>query len=201
MKPIAHVITGVVIALCFTLLWRLSSFEKAKDEPGRKLFPPTQAFRWLMIFAGIFFSVLAIAAFFLARKPDEWWVPYLFLGSLLLVVLAYPPLLTIEVDGIESCNWRGTVKKIRWEEIASLHYNSGNNQFTVRDKQGRKISHAGFNVDPEKFRAEIQKKTRLPLQFAEPGIWGVKTTEIPYFDEDEATHDNGTIEDDQDTED
>jgi hypothetical protein len=152
-------------------------------------------------FRGHCFSVLAIAAFFLARKPDEWWVPYLFLGFTLLVVLAYPPLLTIEVDGVESRNWRGTVKKIRWEEIASLHYNSGNNQFTVRDKQRRQITHAVFNVDPEEFRVEIQRKTRLPLQFAEPGIWRTKTTEIPYFDEDEATYDNRVIEEDEDSED
>jgi len=188
MKALAHVITGVVLALSLALLWRLSLLEKAKVEPGRRLFPPTKAIRWFALFAGTVFSALGIASFFLARRPGERWVPYLFLGFLQVVLFAYPPLLTIEVDGIESRTWLGTVKKIRWEDIASLHYNSGNNQFTVRDKQGRKITHAGFNVDPWGFRGEIQKKTRLPLQVAEPGIWKTKTLEIPY-DEGEATPD------------
>ncbi|MCU1298713.1 MAG: hypothetical protein JWO91_2991 [Acidobacteriaceae bacterium] len=188
MEAIGHAITIVLLALSLRLLWRSSSFQKAKIEPGRKLFPATKAIRVFVVLAGIVFSALVIGSFFMARKPGEWWVPYLFLGFLQLVLFAYPPLLTIEVDGVESRTWFGPVKKIRWEEIASLHYNSGNNQFTVRDAQERKITHAGFNVDPWGFRSEIQARTRLPLQVAEPGIWKTKTLEIPY-EEDEVTLD------------
>jgi len=47
----------------------------------------------------------------------------------------YPPVLTIEVDGIGSRTWFGSEKKIHWEDIASLHYNTGNNQVSVRDNK------------------------------------------------------------------
>jgi hypothetical protein len=91
--------------------------------------------------------------------------------------------LTIDVPGIESRPWFGTETKIFWEEIASLHYNEGNKQLTVRSRDGRKISHGGFNVDGSTFLAQIRERTRLPLKIARPGIWKTKTAELPYEDE------------------
>lgn len=96
------------------------------------VFPATRVAQVVMIAAGILFAILAIASSFLARKPGEWWVPYLFLGFVVLAAFGYPPLLTIEMDGVESRTWYGHVKKIRWEDVASLHYNTGNKQFTIR---------------------------------------------------------------------
>jgi hypothetical protein len=92
----------------------------------------------------------------------------------------YPPVLTIEVDGIGSRTWFGSEKKIRWEDIASLHYNTGNNQVSVRDNSSRKITHGGFNVDGEMFLNEIRERTRLPLKIAQPGTWKTETIEVPY---------------------
>jgi len=92
----------------------------------------------------------------------------------------YPPVLTIEVEGIGSHTWFGSEKKIRWEDVASLHYNTGNNQFSVRDNRGRKITHGGFNVDGAMFLNEIRERTRLPLKIARPGTWKTETFEVPY---------------------
>jgi hypothetical protein len=54
--------------------------------------------------------------------------------------------LSIEVDGIGSRSWLGREKKIRWEDVASLRYNTGNRLFTICAKNGCKITHAGFNA-------------------------------------------------------
>jgi hypothetical protein len=178
-----HAITAALLALSLGWLWRVSSLEQSRFESGRTVFPPTKAARLVMISVGILFAVLTIGSFFLFRKPGDWWMIYLFLGFLLLVPFGYPPILTIEVDGVESRAWFGKVKKVRWEDIASLHYNSGNNHFSIRDRQGGKITHAGFNVDSCGFRGEVQKRTRLPLQVSEPGVWKMKTFEIPYEEE------------------
>jgi hypothetical protein len=94
----------------------------------------------------------------------------------------YPPVLTIEMDEIGSRAWFGSEKKIRWEDIASLHYNRENNQFSVRDNSGRKITHGGFNADGEMFLHEIRERTRLPLKIARPGTWKTETIDVPYED-------------------
>ncbi len=39
------------------------------------------------------------------RKPEDWWVPYLFLVFLLIPLFMIPPVLIIEVDGVESRTW------------------------------------------------------------------------------------------------
>ncbi len=180
MDAFRHILTAAVLAIIFRWLWKSSAIEKATVESGRKIFPPTQAIRLLTSSVGIVFAVLLIWSSYSVYKPSERWVPYLFLVFLALVPLMYPPVLTIEVDGIGSRTWFGSEKKIRWEDIAGLYYNTRNKQFSVRDNNGRKITHAGFNVDGEMFRDEIHKRTRLPMKIARPGTWKTETIEVPY---------------------
>jgi Bacterial PH domain len=180
MDAFRHVLIAVVLALVFAWLWRSASIQKAKLEPGRTIFPPARAIKILAAVFAIAIVALIIWTSYIARKPDEWWVPYAFLGFLVLVPLMYPPVLSIEVEGIGSRYWFGREKKIRWEDVASLHFNTGNKMFVVRDRLGGKIAHSGFNADPELFRQEIQKRTRLPLKVARPGTWKTETVEVPY---------------------
>jgi len=176
------VLTLTVLSLVFRWLWKSTSVEKAAIEPGRKIFPPTQAIRILASLVAIVFAVLVVVSSYSIHKPEERWVPYVFLALLGLAPFMIPPVLTIDVPGLESRTWFGTETKIFWEEIASLHYNEGNKQFTVRSRDGLKISHGGFNVDGPTFLAEIRERTRLPLKIARPGIWKTKTVELPYHD-------------------
>jgi len=185
MDLLRHLVTLVVLAVVLRWLWNSSTTEQAKLEAGRQLFPPTRAIRIAILSCGVVFTTLFVWSQLSLRQPDEWWVPYLFLGFLALILFAYPPLLSIEVDGIASRSWFGREKKIRWEEIASLHFNSGNRQFTVRANDGHKISHAGFNSDPGLFQAEVLERTRLPLKITRPGTWKSETFEVPYEDDAE----------------
>jgi hypothetical protein len=180
MGAFRHILTAAVLAIVLRWLWISSALERAKVESGRKIFPPTRAIRLLTTSFGIVFVVLLLWSSYSVRKPDEWWVPYLFLVFLVLVPFMYPAVLTIEVDGIASRTWFGSEKKIRWEDIASLHYNTGSNQFSVRDNEGRKITHSGFNADGGMFLSEIRERTRLPLKIARPGTWKTETIEVPY---------------------
>jgi hypothetical protein len=180
MGAFRHILTAAVLAIVFRWLWISSALERATVESGRKIFSPTRAIRLLVSSVGIVFAILLIWSSYSVRRPDEWWVPYLFLVFLALVPFMYPPVLTIEVDGIGSRAWFGSEKKIRWEDIASLHYNTGNNQFSVRDNRGRKITHGGFNADGATFLNEIRERTRLPLKIARPGTWKTETIEVPY---------------------
>lgn len=169
-----------VIALVFAWLWKSAAKEKPRIEPGRQIFPSTRGIRIFSVVSGIAFVEIAIWSAYTVSKPEESWVPYLFLGFAVLAIFSSPPVLTLEVDGISSRTWFGRRKKIRWEDIASLYYNTGNNHFTVRDNAGRKITHSGLNADPEGFRNEVRRRTRLPLKVAQPGIWKAKTVEVPY---------------------
>lgn len=188
MSVFRHILTAAVLAIVFRWLWISSALERATVESGRKIFPPTRAIRLLTASCGIVFAVLLLWSSYSARKPDEWWVPYLFLVFLVLVPFMYPAVLTIEVDGIASRTWFASEKKIRWEDIASLHYNTGNKQFSVRDNAGRKITHNGFNADAGTFLNEIRERTRLPLKIAQPGTWKTEIFEVP-FEEIEADMD------------
>jgi hypothetical protein len=136
--------------------------------------------RIIALVGGVLFTALFVWSRLSLLKADELWVPYLFLGFLALILLAYPPVLSIEVDGVGSRSWFGREKKIRWEDVASLHLNLGNRQFTVCAKDGRKIAHAGFNADPRQFQVEVRIHTRLPLKITQPGTWKSKTFELPY---------------------
>jgi hypothetical protein len=175
-----HLLTIAVLAVVLRWLWMSSTFEEAKFEAGRQLFPPTRAMRILTLFGGVAFTALFVWSRLALRQPAEWWISYLFLGFLALVLFAYPPVLSLEVDGIGSRFWFGREKKIRWEDVASLHFNTGNRQFTVRANDGRQITHAGFNADPGMFQAEVHRRTRLPMKITRPGTWKSKTFEIPY---------------------
>src|SRR5262249_30753056 len=179
MDALRHVLTAAVLALVLRWLWRSSTIEKAREESGRTVFPPTRAMRIVMPLIAILFTAMVVFASVFLREPRNWWVPYFFLAFALLPILAYPPVLTIEVDGVASRAWFGKEKKIRWEDIASLHYNTSNKQFTVRAADGRKITHGGYNADADLFRHEIQKRTRLPMKLARPGLVKVETIEVP----------------------
>ncbi len=180
MDLLRHLLTLVVLAIVLRWLWNCSTIEQSKLVAGRQLFPPTRAIRIVILFCGVAFTGLFVWSQLSLRRPDEWWVPYLFLGFVALILLAYPPLLSIEVDGIASRSWFGRETKIRWEDVASLHFNCGNRQFTVRASDGRKISHGGFNVDVGQFQADVLARTRLPLKITKPGTWKSETFEVPY---------------------
>jgi hypothetical protein len=162
MGALRHLLIVVVIGVAFRWLWTSSLNERASVEGGRTVFPPTRAIRVLAVFFGVAFISLFLWSWFAVRKPDEWWVPYLFLGFLALSLCIYPPVLSIEVDGIGSRSWLGHEKKIRWEDIASLRYNTA-----------------------------IQKRTRLAIKVARPRTWKAETFEVPYEEvetEQEVTH-------------
>ena len=180
MGALGHLLTVAVVTVVLRWLWKSSIFEPAKFEAGRHLFPPTRLMRILTLVGGVFFTVLFVWSRLAVRQPDEWWVPWLFLGFVALALFAYPPVLSVEVDGIGSHSWFGRKKKIRWEDVASLHFNSGNRQFIVRASDGRRIAHAGFNADPALFQTEVRKRTRLPLKVTQPGTWKSETFEVPY---------------------
>jgi hypothetical protein len=183
MKILGHILTVAVVAIVLRWLWNSSSLEQSKFESGRQLFPPTRAIRIFIMVGGVMFTALFVGARVSPHRPDEWWVAYLFLAFVALFVFMYPPVLSIEVDGIGSRSWFGGEKKIHWQDVASLNFNVGNRQFTVRANDGRKISHAGFNVDPGRFQSEIHSRTRLPLKITKPGTWKSETFEVPYEEE------------------
>jgi hypothetical protein len=193
MTALGHLLTAAVLAIVLRWLWRSSTVEQAKLEAGRQLFPPTRAMRIIFLLGGTLFAVLFVWSRLSLHQPGELWVPYLFLGFVALFLFAYPPLLSIEMDGVGSRSWFGREKKIRWEDVASLHLNLGSRQFTVRAKDGRKIAHAGFNADPGQFQVEVRMRTRLPLKIIEPGTWKSKTFELP-FEELEAEDEAGQAE-------
>ena len=181
----------MVIGVVFRWLWKSSLNEHASVETGRAVFPPTRAVRILTVFLGVAFAALFLWSWFAVHRSDEWWVPYLFLGFLALNLCVYPPVLSIEVDGIGWRSWLGHEKKIRWEDVGSLRYNAGSKQFTVCANDGRKITHAGFNAAPGLFQHEIQKRTRLAMKVTRPGTWKSETFEVPCEEsesEGELTH-------------
>jgi hypothetical protein len=180
MGALRHLLTAAVLAVVFRWLWNSSAIEQSKLEAGRQLFPPTRAMRILTLCGGVVFTTLFVWSRLALRQPAEWWVSYLFLGFLALFLLVYPPVLSIEVDGIGSRSWFGREKKIRWEDVASLHFNTGSRQFTVRASDGRQITHAGFNADPGLFQDEVHRRTRLPMKITRPGTWKSETFEVPY---------------------
>jgi hypothetical protein len=180
MELLHYLITTALLTLVLGWLWKAARAEKAKVEAGRQVFPPTKAARFLLILVAILFAALAVVSVALLHQPGSWWIPYLFLGFVLLVLLGYPSLLTIEVDGVGCRTWFGREKKLRWEDISRLGYNAGNRYFTVRALDGSNITHCGFNADAQAFREEIQRRTRLPVEVAQPGLWKTETVEVSY---------------------
>src|SRR5690242_3101027 len=105
MGPFHHLLMLVVFAVVFRWLWISSLTERADVEAGRTIFPPTRAIRILIFVVGVAFASLFLLSWFALRKPDEWWVPYLFLGFLALALFVYPSVLSIEMEGIGSRAW------------------------------------------------------------------------------------------------
>jgi hypothetical protein len=89
--------------------------------------------------------------------------------------------LAIDVDGVTARTWFGYEKKIRWEDIVSLHYHFGSKYFTVRDRDRRKIVHTAFHVEGKPFRDKVREHTRLPMKITRGGILKRETIELPYI--------------------
>lgn len=166
MNITSHLIPILVVVahgVIFTWLWRRSPVATAKFEPGRITFVPRPEIRFLLLVLGIISAALMIVSSLSLVKSRQGWIPLLFVGFLASVATVYPPVLTIEVDGITSCTWFGRQKKIRWEEIASLSYKTSAKQLTVKALDGRKITHA-YHAAPLVFLHEVRKRTRLPVK-------------------------------------
>src|SRR5262244_3483717 len=105
MDPIRHGLPIVVLAvhaLILLWLWRRSPTANATFESGRMIFRPVAESRFLTVLFLATFAAAVVASSLLLRRPGQWWVPYMFIGLLLLVLFLYPPVLTIEVDGVAS---------------------------------------------------------------------------------------------------
>jgi Bacterial PH domain len=180
--PYSAIFREALIAITLTLtlrwLWRTSASSKAQVESASYVFPPTRAVRFLLILFGALFATFVIISLHFIDTRGGLIAACFFLGFLLLVILSFPPVLRIEVDGVSSRSWYGREKKLRWEDIASLHYNLGNKYFTVRTAGGGKITHSGFNADARFFRNEVQRRTHLPIQVRQPGLGTVETIEV-----------------------
>ena len=112
MGALRHLLIVVVIGVVFRWLWRSSLNERASVEAGRTVFPATRAIRIFAVFIGVAFISLFLWSWFAVRKPDEWWVPYLFLGFLAIPLGIYPPVLSIEVDGVDVHERMGWVRAL-----------------------------------------------------------------------------------------
>jgi len=183
-RHLVPILVVVAHGVIFTWLWRRSVLAKPELEPGRITFAPLPEIRILLLVSGVVASAMVIISLLALEKSRQAWVPFLFLGLLALISLAYPAILTIDVDGITSRTWFGREKKIRWEEIVSLSYNTQAKQVTVKATDGRKITHA-FQAAPLVFLSEVRKRTRLSVKITSQ----TKTTEIPF---EESGMDPGT---------
>lgn len=85
----------------------------------------------------------------------------------------------ISQDGVHYESWRWLRRFIRWEDIVELEHNTGNNAITVRGRDGKRIVHQ-LRAAPEDFKRMVQRKTKLPLTIATPGVWKVNKTQVPY---------------------
>src|SRR5262249_50193054 len=86
MDPLKHLLTAALLVLVLRWLWKSSNIETAREESGRKIFPPTRAIRILMPLIGILFTAMVVFSSIALREPRNWWVPYLFLAFALLPI-------------------------------------------------------------------------------------------------------------------
>src|SRR5258707_1716752 len=98
MGALRHLLIVVIIGVVFRWLWKSSVNEHASIEAGRTIFPPTRAIRILAVLFAVAFTSLFLWSWFAVRKPDEWWVPYLFLAFFPFSLCTFPPGLSIELD-------------------------------------------------------------------------------------------------------
>src|SRR5262249_31190841 len=178
MDPIRHGLPIVVLAvhaLILLWLWRRSPAANATFESGRMIFRPIAESRFLVVLFLATFAAAVIGSSLLLRRPGQWWVPYIFIGLLFMVPFLYPPVLTIEVDGITLRTWYGRERKIRWEDVASLGYHLGKKHFTVCAADGRKIVPGPFNAKQDLFISEVRKHTRLSMRISWP--WRARTSD------------------------
>jgi Bacterial PH domain len=155
--------------MVFRWLWKRSSKTKATIESGRVNFPPIQEIRMLAAFIAMTIAALLIWSS-LPLQPSEWWLPCTCLALLVGVPFMIPPVLTIDVHGIVSRTWFGHQKIIRWENVASLHFNTGSKNFTVRDRDGRKIVHTAFHAGESLFSEKVRARTRQPMKVTDSGL-------------------------------
>jgi len=174
------VVLGVHL-LVFVWLRKRSAVTQAAVEPGRTTFPPIREIRQFF-FVTATVLVLLLAWCSISHEPREWWLPYVFMTLLVVLTLAYPRTLFIEMYGVTSRSWLGLEKTIRWEDVAQLQYAMDRRSLTIRDNENHKIIHRVFHAEPLLFRDTVRERTGLPLRITHRHGAKNKTTELPYRD-------------------
>src|SRR5215470_1209860 len=169
----------VVHGYVFLWLRKWKPTPKSEFASGRTTFSPSSEIRFFFIVLTAMVAGLLVWCS-ISLEPREWWLPYACLGILLLMPFLCPKVLTIAVEGIESRTLLGSVKRIRWEKVSALEYNTGNKYFTVLDKNGLKIVHTFFHVDGNLFQTLVRERTRLPTKVTLRGFWKRRTVNLHY---------------------
>src|SRR5262249_61613124 len=81
---VSHGLIAIAVVGIFAWMWRSSRSEKAKPESGRMLFPAALAIRIFVSTFGVVLAFLVVLTTY-RHRPDEWWVPFAFLGLFALV--------------------------------------------------------------------------------------------------------------------
>jgi hypothetical protein len=100
----------------------------------------------------------------------------IFAGFALLSIFARGEAITVNSEGISGASIWGRSASLKWSDVASLEFNTGNRNTMVIGKDGARICHSGFHLDQPRFEAEVKRRTGLQVKVIQPGTWKPKVS-------------------------
>ena len=135
--------------------------------PESKIVP---VIRWSGL---LLFSAAAFASWTYGRSLLATVV---FAGLALISIFARGEAITVNSGGISGASTWGRSASLKWSDVGSLEFNTGNRNTMVIGNNGAKICHSGFHLDQPRFEAEVKRRTGLRMKVIQPGTWKPKVS-------------------------
>ena len=107
-------------------------------------------------------AALALGLFLVLADEGEpawmWSIPLFFL---IVFLGAWPADIVLDEEGVLQRSWWGRETRIRWCDVASALYRSGDGSTFIFGYDGSEIRHTGYHAAPARYQAEVKKRGAL----------------------------------------
>jgi hypothetical protein len=172
MRVVSTILICIAVPAVLRWIYSRSSTGRALPAENRLVFPESKIVPIIRWTSTVLFSGAAIASWLYTRSI---LATLLFGGFAISAALfARGDRIIIDDVGISGASTWGRKASLAWSDVASLQFNVGQRTIMVIGKEGSRICHSGFHLDPPRFEEEVKRRTGLQMKVVQPGLWKPK---------------------------
>jgi hypothetical protein len=130
---------------------------------------PKTTFRFSPISKTLFrITLLAgVASFLIGTSYKDWGCAVFGLGFVALWIIGCPNIIVADELGLTSTQILRGDRHIRWQDVRSAQFNTGDHHTAIVSTDGTKIHHTGFHCGPKTLHQMIDERSDVTVRYIE----------------------------------